>query len=310
LPKPVLTLAFRLQRKFAKQDSVLLAKPPTTFWNREQPYVAHLHEHRALTTPAAVKQVRHIEIELGDSGITYEPGDTLAIRIQNDPTLAAEIMSACGLTDTPALLTSLQQQYELTQVHPGFFKHYGIYCQHPGLQQLLADSKQLRGYLEHKQILDVLQDFPAALTAEQLLSCLRHLQDRQYSIASSQRVTPHTVALTVGLVQFSNHGAARSGAGSSFLSERVVPATPLPVYVVANPNFRLPLDPATAVIMIGPGTGIAPFRAFLQERHSIGASGRHWLLAGNRRRSEDFLYGIAGLPAQWSAHPPRPCLLA
>ena len=267
------------------------AATPTAIWTRDNPFLARLHSQHALTAPTAIKQVHHIEIDLGDSGIRYEPGDTLAIKIQNDPMLARGILAACGLSGNAALQHSLQFEYELTQVHPGFFKHYATHCAHPELHKLLADSKLLRGYLEHKQIIDVLHDFPAALTPEQLQGCLRHLQDRQYSIASSQRVNATRVALTVGLLQFDSHGAPRTGAGSSYLAERVDSETRIPVYVVDNPNFRLPTDPDTPIIMIGPGTGIAPFRAFLQERERVGSNGRHWLLAGNRRRSEDFLYG-------------------
>lgn len=262
-----------------------------TDWNRDKPYLARLHSQHALTAPTAVKQVHHLEIDLGNSGICYEPGDTLAIRIQNDPMLARHIMAACGLSGDAALQHALQYNYELTQVHPGFFKHYATVCAHPELHKLLADSKLLRAYLEHKQIIDVLQDFPATLTAEQLQGCLRHLQDRQYSIASSQRMNGTRVALTVGLLQFDSHGSPRTGAGSSYLAERVDSETRIAVYVVSNPNFRLPADPEAPIIMIGPGTGIAPFRAFLQERESLGAEGRNWLLTGNRRRDEDFLYG-------------------
>ena len=272
-------------------EARLSATQPDSTWNRDHPYPARLRSQYPLTSAAAVKQVHHVEIELGDSGLHYLPGDTLAVRIENDPALAAEVLELCGLTGDAELAHLLTIRYELTQAHPGFYKHYASCCHNAVLQDLVADPVKLRSYMEHRQIVDVLREFPANLTADQLLSCLRQLQDRQYSIASSQRLMPDAVALTVGLVQFSHDGHARSGAGSSYLSQRVTAASRLQIYVNSNANFRLPEDPAAPVIMIGPGTGIAPFRAFLQERQATGAVGRNWLFSGNRHRNEDFLYG-------------------
>lgn len=271
--------------------STLSATQPDSKWNREHPYPARLRSQHALTSVAAIKQVHHVEVDLGDSGLHYLPGDTLAFRIENDPALVDEILQVCGLTGNEELAAALRTRYEVTQAHAGFYKHYAAFCSNTSLQELVADGKRLRAYMEHRQIVDVLREFPTNLTAEQLLSCLRNLQDRQYSIASSQRITPDSVSLTVGLLQFSHDGLPRSGAGSGYLADRISPATTLQVYVVSNANFRLPEDPATPIIMIGPGTGIAPFRAFLQERQAVGATGRNWLLTGNRRRAEDFLYG-------------------
>lgn len=267
------------------------ATQPDFPWNRDHPYTAHLRSQYALTSAAAVKQVHHVEVDLGDSGLHYLPGDTLALRIENDPVLVDEVLQLCGLSGDTELASSLRVRYELTQAHPGFYKHYAACCPNSALQALVADGKQLRNYMEHRQIVDVLRDFPSRLTPEQLLSCLRNLQDRQYSIASSQRIMPDAVSLTVGLLQFTQDGRPRSGAGSSYIAHRVTAATALAVYVVSNANFRLPEDPATPIIMIGPGTGIAPFRAFLQERQATGATGRNWLLTGNRDRAADYLYG-------------------
>lgn len=272
-------------------DSAPPNAPNPAQWNREHPYSARLAHKRPLTSAAAFKQVLHVEIDLGDSGIHWQPGDTLAIRIENDPALVQEVLDLCGLATDTALARALRQDYELTQVHAGFFKHYAGCNPDTQLLQLAADVRSLRPYMEHRQIVDVLREFPATLTADQLRGCLRNLQQRQYSIASSHRVNPTLVALTIGLLAFDHEGHLRRGAGSGFLAERATTATPLSVHVVSNPNFRLPTDPGTPIIMIGPGTGIAPFRAFLQERASLGQSGRNWLLAGNRRRDEDFLYG-------------------
>ncbi len=263
----------------------------SSHWNRDHPFAARLLHKRVLTSPQAVKQVVHVELDLGDSGLQYLPGDTVALRVENDPVLVREILELCGLADDHVLKQALLRDHEITQVHPGFFKHYAAFCADPALQQLANDSKQLRLYMEHKQIVDVLRDFPAQPSADQLRSCLRRLQERQYSIASSQTQSPTAVALTVGVVQFDSHGHVRQGAASGFLADRVTPATPLLIHIVSNANFRLPADASTPIIMIGPGTGIAPFRAFLQHRQCSGMPGRNWLFAGNRRRADDFLYG-------------------
>jgi sulfite reductase (NADPH) flavoprotein alpha-component len=265
--------------------------PSDSRWNRENPYPARVHLQHLLTTPDATKQVLHLEVDLGDSGMHYQCGDTLAIRITNEPALVDEMLAVCGLAGDNSMAAALLTGHEITQVHAGFFKHYATYCRHAALQSLVADSKALRAYMENRQIIDVLREFPTRLSAEQLRSCLRNLQDRQYSIASSPQLSPTTVALTVGLLQFDCAGHQRRGAGSGYLSQRTTSGSTLPVYVVSNNNFRLPDDPAAAIIMIGPGTGIAPFRGFLQDRAASAAAGKNWLFTGFRRRQHDFLYG-------------------
>lgn len=268
-------------------------------WNREHPYLARLLHQQRLTSASSAKDVRHIEIDLGDSGLCYEPGDTLGVWVRNDPALAAAVLAACGLS--PALTVSvdarqqtleaaLLHKFELTQAHPGFIKHYAEATGLPALQQLATDSKALRAYLDQRQIVDVLKQFPAQLTATQLLGCLRRLTPRQYSIASSPLVAPHCVALTVNMVRYQQEAETRLGAASGFLGWRVHEGDRVPVFIASNPNFRLPTDPATRVIMIGPGTGIAPFRAFLQQRAAQKASGPNWLFFGNPHRNTDFLY--------------------
>jgi sulfite reductase (NADPH) flavoprotein alpha-component len=268
-------------------------------WNREHPYPARLLCQQRLTAATSDKDVRHIEIELGDSGLHYEPGDTLGIWIRNDPGLVAAVLAATGLAAAEAVLVNgktmtleaaLLGAFELTQAHPGFVKHYAEALGNPDLLQLAGDSKVLRTYLDRRQIVDVLKHYPGPLGAQQLLGCLRHLTPRQYSIASSPLVDPRKVALTVNMVRYQQDHETRIGAASGFLGWRVHEGDRVPVFVVPNPNFRLPADPTTPLIMIGPGTGIAPFRAFLQHRAAQKATGDNWLFFGNPRKNADFLY--------------------
>lgn len=279
--------------------------PALPAWDRKHPFPATLLSQHRMTGPGSAKDVRHIEIDISGAAMPYEPGDTLSICIRNDPHLAAEILRSCGLQGTQqvcfddremTLETALLEQVEITQVHPGFVKHYAECSGLPALIRLAADGQALRQYLPNRQIVDVLKQYPAALSAEQLLSCLRHLNPRQYSIASSPLVQPTQIALTVNMVKYEQKyeqdSATRTGAASSFLGWQVHAGDKLPVFVTRNPNFRLPADPSLPVIMIGPGTGIAPFRAFLQQREASSASGGNWLFFGNPSRAEDFLYEL------------------
>ncbi len=271
--------------------------PPV--WDREHPYPALLLSQQRLTAASSAKDVRHIEIDLADSGPQYVPGDTLGVWVRNDPALVAAVLDTCGLDPAQSvtvddrvqtLEAALLHKFELTQAHPGFIKHYAEASALPELARLAAEPKALRAYLDQRQIVDVLKQYPARISAEQLLGCLRHMTPRQYSIASSPLVDPARVALTVNMVRYQQEDETRSGAASGFLGWRVHEGDRVPVFVVSNPNFRLPADPALPVIMIGPGTGIAPFRAFLQQRAAQKASGGNWLFFGNPRRGADFLY--------------------
>ena len=267
--------------------------------SREHPYPALLVSQRRLTAVASSKDVRHIEFDLGDSGLAYVPGDTLGVWVGNDPALVTAVLDTCGLEPTQGvtvdggahtLEAALLHKFELTQAHPGFIKHYAEASAHPELARLTADTKALRAYLDHRQIIDVLKQFPARITAGQLLACLRHMTPRQYSIASSPLIDPRRVALTVNMVRYQQDAETRVGAASGYFGWRVHEGDRVPVFVVSNPNFRLPADPATPVIMIGPGTGIAPFRAFLQQRAAQKASGDNWLFFGSPHRATDFMY--------------------
>lgn len=268
-------------------------------WNRDHPYLATLKSQQRLTAPDSGKDVRHIEIDLGDSGLQWQPGDTIGVWIRNDPELVTELLTLAGLSDADkveldgrllSLGTLLTEVLEITQVYPGFIKHYAEASDHADLQALATDPRALRDYLQNRQIVDVLQAYPARLDPSAFIACFRQLMPRQYSIASSALVDPRCIHLTVGQVLYQQDECLRKGAGSVYLGYRVHVGQQLPVFTISNPNFRLPEDPTTPIIMIGPGTGIAPFRAFLQERAAQGASGPNWLLFGNPHRATDYLY--------------------
>jgi sulfite reductase (NADPH) flavoprotein alpha-component len=270
-----------------------------TPWHRDHPYLAVLKAQRRLTGPASQKDVRHIEIDIGDSGLRWEPGDTLGVWIRNDPELVAELLKLSGLSAEDkveldgklfSVGTLLTEALEVTQAHPGFIKHYAEASGDAALKALSNDPKALRSYLENRQIVDVLQAFPARIAPAHFIACFRHLMPRQYSIASSSRADARSIQLTVGQVLYQQDESLRKGAGSVYLGYRVQVGQQVPVFTISNPNFRLPDDDNAPIIMIGPGTGIAPFRAFLQERAARSAPGRNWLVFGNPHRASDYLY--------------------
>jgi sulfite reductase (NADPH) flavoprotein alpha-component len=285
--------------------------PSEPQWHRDQPYPARLASIVRLTAANSAKDVRHVEIDLGDSGLVYEPGDTLGLWIRNDPGLVRQILDTCALDgDEPVTLDertlplreALTRRLELTQAHPGFLKHYAELNPAPALKSIAGNPQELRRYLDHRQIIEILLEFPVHLSAQALVRCLRHLNPRQYSIASSPLRDPRRVDLTVNVVRFQGPNGPRQGAGSSYIGARSAVGDELSVFIVPNPNFRLPPDPDATLIMIGPGTGIAPFRAFLQQRESSGAHGQNWLFSGNPYRATDFLYREELLRWQASGH--------
>jgi sulfite reductase (NADPH) flavoprotein alpha-component len=267
-------------------------------YSKENPFPARLSVNQKITGRDSTKDIRHIEISLEESGIRYQPGDALGIWFDNDPALVNEVLVLAGLSGDEAtargsLREVLSRELELTRLHGGFITGLAEISGNAALKDLAGDKAQINALVASAQVVDVLKRFPTALTAEQLLGLLRPLTPRLYSIASSQSEVEEEVHLTVGVVRYPQEdGTVRSGAASSYLADRLAEDGEVRVFVEHNDNFRLPPNPDTPVIMVGPGTGIAPFRAFLQEREAQGAEGNNWLFFGNPHFTQDFLYQV------------------
>ena len=268
-------------------------------YTKKAPYTATLLESLKITGRDSVKDIRHIEISLEDSGIQYRPGDSLGVWFKNDVNLVDELMTMLDVEsdvsvnwsgDTFSLNDVLVNKVELTQSYPTFASKYAEFADNVELNALLEDKSVLREYLSQRQIIDVVRQFPAKVNAQQFVNTLRNMTPRLYSIASSQAEVEDEVHLTVALVEYDAHGHTHQGGASSFLSTRLEEGGEVNIFVEKNENFRLPNDGSLPVIMIGPGTGIAPFRAFMQQREAEEASGENWLFFGNPNYTQDFLY--------------------
>lgn len=273
----------------------------STVYNKQHPFSASLSVSQKITGRSSDKDVRHIEIDLEQSGLTYQPGDALGVWFDNDPQLADTILAKLSLdaeasVDVDGVALSLRDalitKYEITASNPQFVTKYAELSGSKKLQKLVADREKLREYSAKTQIIDVLAEKKATLTAPQFIGLLRRLTPRLYSIASSQQEVGEEVHLTVGVVEYQQGDVQRQGGASSFLAQRLEQGGEVKVFVETNNNFKLPADDNTPVIMIGPGTGIAPFRAFVQERDNREANGKNWLFFGDRTFTEDFLYQV------------------
>lgn len=270
-------------------------------YSKESPLTATLAVNQKITGRNSDKDVRHLEIDLGDSGLSYQPGDALGVWYHNDPDLVEEIIGLVWRTgdekitlngQTLTLREALTDHLELTQNTTVIVEKYASLSRDERLIELLADKHQLQQYAQTTPLPDMIRQAPADLDAEQLVAMLRPLTPRLYSIASAQEEVGNEVHITVGVVRYDVEGRARTGGASGYLADRLEEEGELRVFIEHNDNFRLPANPQTPVIMIGPGTGIAPFRAFIQQRAAEGAEGLNWLFFGNPHFTEDFLYQV------------------
>ncbi|HVY64628.1 MAG TPA: sulfite reductase [NADPH] flavoprotein alpha-component, partial [Gammaproteobacteria bacterium] len=265
---------------------------------RDAPFASPVLASQKITGRHSTKDVRHVELSLEGSGLVYEPGDAIGVWPENPLELVTAVLEAAHLdrdaavavgAQTLPLGEALTRRLELTQLGRATLLAYAEVAGAKELTELVADPARLSGYLATRQVLDLLLEFPARLEAQRFAELLRKLTPRLYSAASSPAANPDEVHLTVGVVRYERFGRVHGGAASAFLA---VAEDRVPIYVEPNAHFRLPADGATRVIMIGAGTGVAPFRAFLQHRVANGARGENWLFFGDRTLRDDFLYQV------------------
>jgi sulfite reductase (NADPH) flavoprotein alpha-component len=279
--------------------STLNPQPSTTAYGRGNPFPAQLLTNRRLNGPGSAKDTRHFELSLEGSGLEYQVGDALAVRPCNCRDLVAEILDTLGYSGDEALRDALLRDYEINRIPPALLKAIAeksdavsLTPRFSGVEANVMTDKTVSTVSQSPHdILDLLRQYPnAKFSSAEFVALLKKLQPRLYSISSSPKAHPGQVHLCVAAVRYEAAGRARKGVCSTFLADRVPLSTTVPVFVHHNKNFRPPADPATPMIMVGPGTGIAPFRAFLEERRAIGAKGKNWLFFGDQHAATDFLY--------------------
>ena len=280
---------------------------PTHPFHRKNPFPATLLRQEHLTKPGSGKDTRHLAISLAGSGLHYTPGDSLGVFASNPPALVEEVLAALALDPqasvpspsggTMSFRDALRHCYILNRaskkIVTGLAERISQGEQRNRLMEIADNGTVLSEYVETRDHVDILREFDEACfdTPADFLSQLSPIPPRLYSIASSLDAHPDEVHLCVAVVRYETHGRKKMGLASGFLADMVQPGRPeIPVYVQESKSFRLPADGARDIIMVGPGTGIAPFRAFLEQRSLDGAKGRHWLFFGEQHRATNFFY--------------------
>lgn len=286
------------------QESAGANNQAVSEYSRTNPFYAEVLENINLNGRGSNKETRHLELSLEGSGLVYEPGDSLGIYPTNDPALVDELIQTCGWNeeeavtvhkngDTLPLKEALTSHFEITVLTKPLLQKIAALTKSESLHALLEEGNEekLKEYIAGRDLVDAARDFgPFEGTAAEFTSILRKIPARLYSIASSLKANDEEVHLTIGAVRYDAHGRERQGVCSILCAERLQPGDTLPVYIQHNQNFKLPQDPDTPIIMVGPGTGIAPFRSFMQEREEMGANGKSWLFFGDQHFVTDFLY--------------------
>ena len=274
-------------------------------YSRTNPFQAEVLENINLNGRGSNKETHHLEISLEGSGLTFEPGDALGIYPDNDQELVDLLIKELNLNpdekvtvkqgDVRTLKDALASYYEVSILTKPLLQKAAELTGNKELQDLLApgNEEEVKGYIYGRDLIDLVRDYgPWNVTAQEFVSILRKIPGRLYSIASSLAANPDEVHLTIGAVRYEAHGRSRNGVCSTLVADRINPGDVLNVYVQPNENFKLPQNSETPIIMIGPGTGVAPFRSFMQEREETGTEGKSWLFFGDQHFVTDFLYQI------------------
>ncbi len=274
-------------------------------YGKKNPFPAEVKQMVNLNGRGSAKETYHIELSLADSGLSYGTGDVAGIFPVNCPEVVQDFLSVTGLdgeemvpgaSGSERLFDVLSRNYSVTLVNLPLMKKYAGIANNVALNAFIdsGDKERINKWLWGREMRDLIAEFPpsAPLESDSLLSILRKMPPRLYSIASSLKAHPDEVHLTVGAVEWDSHGRHRKGVCSTYLCQRVKPGDKVLTYTHHNKNFGLTEDGDAPVIMIGPGTGIAPFRAFLEERAVTGAKGKNWLFFGDQHLATDFLYQL------------------
>jgi sulfite reductase (NADPH) flavoprotein alpha-component len=278
------------------------------FYTRKNPYLAELTGHDRLTQPGSAKDTRHFVLKLGDSGITYTPGDSLGTFARNSPEIVDGLLEILGFNGNYVLAEcngspkplrqALLENYTLNRANrkimTGLSERMPQGEQRNRLMELVDNGELLSEYIYTRDYIDILRDFDEAQfeSPEGFVAQLSPVVPRLYSIASSLQAHPGEVQLCIAVVRYETHGREKKGLASGFFADHAdMFVKNIPIYVQESRSFRLPADRSKDIVMIGPGTGIAPFRAFLEQRALEGATGRNWLIFGEQHRATDFLYG-------------------
>jgi sulfite reductase (NADPH) flavoprotein alpha-component len=272
-------------------------------YSRKNPFQATVLENMQLNGRGSAKETYHVELSLENSGLSYQPGDTVGLWVKNQFALVNDFIAYKKWDpntiilhkDTPfTLFDFFQQKAELTTVSGAFLMAYANFINDPAdahrVNQLIADKQALASFVYGRDVWDIVEQLPSTISVEDFCNILLPLQPRLYSIASSFTAHPDEVHITVSRVQYQHKERTHRGVASNFIAEQLQPGETIPVFIESNESFRLPENSDTPVIMVGPGTGIAPFRAFVEERTENGAAGKNWLFFGDQHFSTDFLY--------------------
>lgn len=286
------------------------AGAPSVEYGKKNPFPSELIESVLLNGERSSKETLHLELPLTGSGMSYVPGDALAVIPVNAPDIVQSVLEAAKLdgdeeidtkvSGSKKLADALRDNFDITALSRNVLTKLAAASDSAPLKALLADDakEKLREFINGRQIIDALIEFaPSGLSANALAGIFRKLPPRLYSIASSPLAHPGEVHLTVSAVRYQSQGRARKGVCSTYLADLVNAGDTVPIFVQPNKNFRLPADDSVPIIMVGPGTGIAPFRAFVEHRGATGATGKNWLFMGDQHYLYDFLYQL-----EWQDH--------